>query len=122
MTRRVLTWFLVGWVGLVCPSLCAGTGVSTKLDAPQQHCCSEGDSEHESPDSPCEPLKDPCFCSGHAVQLSKSDSLAEIDPPTLDSSFAAPIMLIGPRVRFVAIETFCVIQSPGENLILPLLI
>lgn len=122
MARHVLSWFFVGWVGLVCPSLCAGGRVSTKTNAPKDSCCRQSDSDRESPASPCESAKDPCFCSGHAVQLSKADSLPEIELSVLVGHFTAPASLVELRAGILFIDSLGASHPPDQDKILPLLI
>lgn len=122
MTRRVLSWFLVGWVGLVCPSLCAGVVVSTKSTPPQKCCCCPADSDRDSPATPSEPCKDSCFCSGHAVQLSKADSLPEIELSVLVGHFTTPASLVELRAGTLFIDSLWASHPPNQDKILPLLI
>jgi len=122
MARSVLSWCLVFWVGLVCPSLCVFAAAAANEAAPQHRCSCPHDSKREAPSAPSESPRDPCFCSGDAVQLSKGNSLPEIEPPAFEASIAKPLNLIALRSRCLAIETFRISLSPGEDLVLPLLI
>lgn len=125
MAHPALTWCLSIWVGLACPSLCAfGGGSSSKQSGSNCTCCAKHDSKPEVPTLPADSSKDTCscFCSGHGVQLSKTDLLPEIEASTIACFCAEPEKLIVHLEQLLGLDTFRITHPPDNASSLPLLI
>ena len=122
MPRTVLSLCFALWVGLACPSLCAFTNVPGKTSAPKRSACCQHDKESDSPVSPADSSKAPCFCSGESVLGAKSYAAEQVLSLTFDHAFAVNDLPAEQPTAAHFSDHLHVYHPPDLEQVLPLLI